>query len=452
MELAQDDVVVLVGPNNSGKSSALRGVQQKIENGNAPNPVVSSIRLELVGSVDDLRIWADSALANPQPPAGGPQYRVFNTGFNQEHFNSWWKPSGLGPLTRVFCNMLNADARLHAADAASNIDFTYEPLQHPIHFLYRDDALEDRISQQFKRAFGVDLTVHRAAGSRIPLYTGPRPQRVHGQDRVSRDFVTRLELLPPLQTQGDGMRSFAGTLLEASFGSETILLIDEPEAFLHPPQARLIGSMLVRNKVSPRQLIVATHSGDVLRGILDVNSPTVRVARIQRDGPVNGVRELSNDRLNELWKDPLLRHSNLLDSLFHERVVLAEADADCRFYAAILDAILVDDIQHPDTMFIHCGGKDRMPKVLRALAAIGVGVSVVADFDVLRDENPLRGIVEALGGTWADIEGDWRRVKNAVEGTKPELNSDEVVAEIKSELDRVHQGMFPVESRRVMSS
>jgi hypothetical protein len=41
-----------------------------------------------------------------------------------------------------------------------------------------------------------------------------------------------------------------------------------------------------------------------------------------------------------LWNTPLLRYSSILDGLFHERVTICEADSDCRFYAAMLDAVI----------------------------------------------------------------------------------------------------------------
>jgi hypothetical protein len=150
---------------------------------------------------------------------------------------------------------------------------------------------------------------------------GGRPILKKGEDRVSLSCIERLEALPTLESQGDGMRSFAGVILATSVGRETVLLIDEPEAFLHPPQARLLGASLVEDRPEGRQIFVATHSGDVLRGVLDSNSCDIRVLRLTREGPFNRARLLHNDRIRELWGDPLLRHSNILDGLFHECVV-----------------------------------------------------------------------------------------------------------------------------------
>ena len=43
IEFADDDVVVIVGPNNSGKSATLRGIRDKFAIPTAPSPVVKAI-------------------------------------------------------------------------------------------------------------------------------------------------------------------------------------------------------------------------------------------------------------------------------------------------------------------------------------------------------------------------------------------------------------------------
>ncbi|MCX5649857.1 MAG: AAA family ATPase [Planctomycetota bacterium] len=321
--------------------------------------------------------------------------------------------------------------------------------------MLRDDKQESRLSAQFRKAFGVDLVVHRNAGNQVPLHIGERPTPASGEDRASITYIERLEKLPTLHTQGDGMRSFAGVLLATSVGRESIMLIDEPEAFLHPPQARLLGTTLVQNRNKERQLFIATHSTDVLRGVLDSESPDVKVIRIRRNGNTNSVRLLSNKRIKELWSDPLLRYSSILDGLFHESVVVCEADSDCRFYAAVLDAVMSgekEDTKRPDLMFTHCGGKARLSVVIRALREVDVPVRAVADFDVLSEEEPLKSIAEALGLAWEEIETDWRTVKSAVDAKRPDLNTDDVKKEICSLLSEIKEPIFPPKAKTAIQA
>jgi hypothetical protein len=178
-----------------------------------------------------------------------------------------------------------------------------------------------------------------------------------------------------------------------------------------------------------------------MKGVIDASSENVRVIRLRRDGLLNRVRELDKRGIKELWSDPILRHSDVLDGLFHTKVVICEGDADCRFYSAIMDAQYGSGEQIvPDVMFTHCGGKGRIPTIVKALRSLDVQTIVVCDFDVLREEHPLKAMCEALGANWkADVEGDWRTVKRAVESKKSELASSEVASQIRTILNEVSQ-------------
>jgi hypothetical protein len=99
-------------------------------------------------------------------------------------------------------------------------------------------------------------------------------------------------------------------------------------------------------------------------------------------------------------------------------------------------------------MFTHCGGKDRLPVVIKSLRDLEVPISVVTDFDVLNDEKPLRSIFEAVGGDWGSISSDWQQVKNAVDGMKPELATDEVKEKIETVLKGISEPLFPPSAKK----
>ncbi|PPU44627.1 hypothetical protein XarbCFBP7697_01555 [Xanthomonas arboricola] len=455
--VALQDIVLVVGPNNAGKSATLRAIRDKLIEPTSPSPVVRSLEVNKRGTLSEFMNWLFGWAKRQPDSAQNPAFAAVGHTVHENQISYSWQrtDNALGQLTRWMCHFLSADERLQICNPPGSISLSREGPSHPIHYLQRDDALELRLSSKFRKAFGADLVVHRNAGSQVPLHVGQRPPIVNGEDRVSLSYIERLEKLPPLQSQGDGMRSFAGVLLATSVGRETILLIDEPEAFLHPPQARLLGTTLVQDRGEGRQLFIATHSTDILRGVLDANSPDVKVVRIRRSGDTNSVRLLENARIRELWSDPLLRYSNILDGLFHEGVVVCEADSDCRFYAAVLEstyAALNPDAKHPDLMFTHCGGKARLPLVIRSLRQVDVPVKAVADFDVLADEQPLRGIVEALGSDWSRYEPDWRMVKAAVDSKRPDLNTADVRREVDRVLNEISTTVLPDKARSDLQS
>ena len=337
--------------------------------------------------------------------------------------------SQIGPY---FCLFANTEHRLQLVGSTAAFDVLTQPPTAPLQVLYLTEELEKSLAEATSRAFRRPVTVNRVSGSQIHLHIGepetegpPLPTNAAYRDAISR--------LPLVQNEGDGVRSYVGVLLAVTAARYPIVLIDEPEAFLHPPQERQLGRELASLVAGDTQLMVSTHSSDFLQGVLDNAEANVTVVRLTRDGSVNHAAILARERLSEVWSDPLLRYSALLDGLFHAGVVLCEGDADCRFYQATLDSTLerAGQAAH-DLLFTHTGGKHRLPTAIPALKAIGVPVQVVADFDLLADQGLLRRTLEALDGDWTAIERDWRVVKSAVEG----LGSAPSVVAVKEEVQR----------------
>ena len=450
--LSSEDIVILVGPNNSGKSATLKEAQQLMRSQSDKGRVLSGIGLASQGSSESLVSWLSekakvSYRGNPEPTFEGMGFQIY-----QGNAVGWWNhgtTNGYSDLAKVFIHNISTEDRLSSANPTQSIRLTQEPLTHPIHFLQKYDSQEARFSKYFRQAFGTDLIVHRNAGSEVPLYVGEKPPLEQGQERTSEEYHNQLESLDRLNEQGDGMRSFVGVLLNAFISSHSVLFIDEPEAFLHPPQARLLGLMIARDLPSNRQLFIATHSQDFLKGVLEASSNKLKIARIRRDGHLNRVSMLDSDMIRSIWSDSLLRHSNILDGLFHDKVVICESDSDCRFYSAMLTSITDGQSSvAPDILFVHCGGKHRINLAVKALRCLDVPVSVVADFDVLNASEPLKTIFEELGGIWEEIRADWELVKNAIDQKRPELEASEVRKEVIGILDAITERIFPKEAIR----
>ena len=232
------------------------------------------------------------------------------------------------------------------------------------------------------------------------------------------------------------MRSFASVILRLLAPiTPSILLLDEPEAFLHPPQARLLGEIIAREKSPRAQLFVDTHSSDVLQGLINVAPDHLRVLRVQRDGNVNRVKELDKELVKEISSDPLMRYSSVMSGVFHERVIICESDADCMFYSSLLDLPEVRGGRQPDVLFVHANGKHRMASLAKALVALDVPVDIVADIDVLNDDAILLRIVNALGGDPQPVKPVALAVKKAIEEHRPQLSVAEVKKGIGETLD-----------------
>jgi hypothetical protein len=134
----------------------------------------------------------------------------------------------------------------------------------------------------------------------------------------------------------------------------------------------------------------------------------------------------------------VLRYSNILDGVFHEKVVVCEADGDCRFYNAIADALRsAEEHQYArDVMFTQSGGKGRIAKLIRALRKLDVPVVAVADFDLLRQTGQLRAMIEALGGEVSPFQDDLARLRREI-GALGEFSARKSKDEIRQLLEGV---------------
>ena len=438
ISLAPNDVVVLVGPNNAGKSVALRELEDHI-GGTLDATVVKTAKPHVSGGTEEFGAFLEehTQIRTVESRWLYSGYR-FSLRTRHDARGDW--PAQLKQFRPLFCMRLATESRITDSNPADAIDFLEQPASDPIHMLYLDDQLEERMSQYFRSAFGQDLIVFRLGGNKIPLFVGhrPIPDYQEGEDRLSKTYVERVRSSAvPLFQQGDGMRSFASVILHMLAPiTPSILLLDEPEAFLHPPQARLLGQMIASKKPSRSQLFLATHSPDVLQGLINVAPNHLRVLRMQREGNVNRIKELDKELVKEISVDPLMKYSSVMSGVFHERVIICESDADCMFYSSVLDLTEIHGERQADVLFVHANGKHRMATLARALVALDVPVDIVADMDLLNDQNVLREIVEALAGDWPVVQPLAEAVKTAIEEHKPWLSVDEIKNGISEELSK----------------
>ena len=450
--IERDDIVVFVVPNNSGKSASIREINNLLQDNLRTNTIiVKKINIIREGEKDEIiNLIETNSLIDKFNYIKGLSYDIYKPSL-ENYINNFNK--GLGTATNFFANNLNTESRIISSNPAKNIRVTQEPVQNPIHFLQKDDNLEKILNTYFNQAFGTDLILHRLAGSEVPFYVGKTPDFEDGEDRASRSYLEKLEKLDLLHEQGDGMRSFVGVILNSFVPYFRILFIDEPEAFLHPPQARLLGKMLAKELSDNKQIFLSTHSEDFLKGLLETNSKRLKILRIERNGDINNISILNSSDIEVVWKDSILRHSNILSGLFHSKVILCESDSDCRLFSAILSSIYEDSGNIvPDILFTHCGGKHRMPVVVKALRKLNVPVTVVADFDILNNVNPLKDLYIDLGGNWDDVENDWKLVKDEIDRKRPELQSKDLKEEIQKIFDSNSERIFPKEKIKLIEN
>jgi hypothetical protein len=407
---------VIVGPNNSGKTRAIFEVAQNLKNRAMPRLVADNILDQRGGSTDDLLTWLqanyDSRMGNVEHNSD-PQFTgIGDQGMHVEDLSRIWESADqLGPLGNLLIVEEPVETRLsHYNDPDER---PYDPRKERprtiSHALLRDTQLEQQVFEQTARLYGgKGLTVGRSTLGRIVELFGAGILEAKGAPNDEWEVTTDYQML---NSQGSGVR--AGTMIVnlLAVTKAPVLVIDEPELFLHPPLAYQIGGLLGEFSRT-HQVLTATHSASFLNGLIASGAP-ISIQRFtkHRATDVISVKALDPIMVRRLWNDPRMHYTGIADGLFHDAVVLCENNRDCMFYAAALDAhYLKTGQQRPELLFIDCSGKTGMHKFAAPLMEIGVPVIFIVDIDYVTpqpdqrsDASYLKAIASQFGINWETL-------------------------------------------------
>lgn len=435
LDVSKNSIVVFVGPNNVGKSQALKDIYSLSGKGQN-SVVVSGIKLTKSGA--SLVELLDS-ISTGKKDGKYTYYDVLGQRMVLTDFltNSFPSSPYYESLRDLFIAELNTAARLSICAPPSSITRD-APKTHPIHYAAFESEHRKWLSDNFKKAFNVEVTPNILNGANIPLCIG-EPVRLSGvyaseQERLEA-YAEVLRGYKQVQDQGDGIKSFTGVLLYLMLDYFRTYLIDEPESFLHPPQARIMGQIIGETLSCDQQAFISTHSEDVVKGLIEACPERVTIVRITREGDSNSFSILDNEKLSTIWSDPLLKYSNIMSSLFHKTVVLCESDSDCRMYSLIEGHLKQAAGRYSETLFIHCGGKQRMARIASALRALDIDVRLIPDIDILNDENVFRGILQAFGIGWDEVKADYKTIVSNLHSPKEKVERAQAKALIGAVLD-----------------
>ena len=139
-----------------------------------------------------------------------------------------------------------------------------------------------------------------------------------------------------------------------------------------------------------------------------------------------------------------------MSSLFHKSVVLCESDSDCKMYSVIESHLKQSTGKYSETLFIHCGGKHRMARIASALRALNIDIKLIADIDVLNDEQIFKGIVEAFGIEWTSVQNDYNKIVGNLHSPKEKINRNEAKTTINRIIDNSQaQDLSPKEIKEI---
>ena len=165
--------------------------------------------------------------------------------------------------------------------------------------------------------------------------------------------------------------------------TRTLLLIDEPELYLHPQAIEHVRLALKSLSKGGYQIIFATHSP------LMISSDDIGTTLIVRKNNVNQSysRKRLSDAINEVVADApsqtqtLFELSNSSQILFSNKVVVAEGRTEQRLLPEIYRLINDTTLNAHKTALVSPGGTGNTVKCMSILSAMEIPVKAIVDKD-----------------------------------------------------------------------
>jgi len=263
--------------------------------------------------------------------------------------------------------------------------------------ILKDDQIREEIRsilfEAFNLYFVVDPTSLRELQIKFSLTPPPAPAIERSFTDEAIEFYASTT---PISNFSDGVNAFTGIIIEAILGQPNILILDEPEAFLHPTLAFLLGRELCRTEPNSLQknLFISTHSASFIMGCIQ-SGANINVVRLTYRNNQATSRLLGSDNLKKLMRNPLLRSTGVINALFYDFAIVVEADTDRAFYEEINSRLQFakDYRAIPNCLFLNARNKQTVWEIVRPLREIGIPVATIVDIDIYKEG----------GKTWANF-------------------------------------------------
>ena len=148
---------------------------------------------------------------------------------------------------------------------------------------------------------------------------------------------------------GAGLKHFLDILIKTTFSQARVVLLDEPEMGMHPDlQRKFVGHLGRLADEKGLQFFIATHSPVFL-----APSEAVNLYRAGNTGGRRDVRAVAKEVTYTLWGDLGIRPSDLLQN---DIVLFVEGQSDVIFLEHVVNTLYADDLKEVSVGVVQYGG------------------------------------------------------------------------------------------------
>lgn len=409
-----ENINLIIGPNNSGKTVFLKEIYSCVDNISVSKdskwinkvqiksknlkdviktliPKVYDVdNFEMVRTLSDAGyksfstrsdIWNQPVFnESRQLPEGGAECEITKT-LNQDSKWYFWRFVSDNLIALEDCG-----SRLGGPFNTTINNLLAEQQGNILNYLSLNKDILEEIKRNIREVFNIDIGFDNLQQGQKPLRVLPK-EKIKGETN-SREVALKWQKESPLiETQGDGIKAYLKLVFSLLQPLKTIIFIDEPETFLHPPQRRALGTLVAKLvKERGKQLFIATHDSEFLRGILSSDVSNIKIFYLKRKENIFDYTVFSAKDIATLTQfKSNLYTERVLNSFFYVKTILCEDENDRVFYEGASALYLWNLFQ--DVNFIGLNGRGEALKIFQKLQEFDLDVGVLVDIDFVLDES-----------------------------------------------------------------
>ncbi|WP_312369673.1 ATP-dependent nuclease [Lachnoclostridium sp.] len=442
-----DNIIILIGPNNVGKTTVLNayeafassGAPLSIDNfhkNNTKNPI------EIIGifsdiSTNDIAQIGEKWIFNHEEYDKSIKYKWrWNNEDTKGDKYSWnndecdWIKGGMGGWDTKIASCIPTPLKINPLDSpdelqkqiieilteavkekSKNKDSRVNELIESINRIAEEVKIEiestlevttSMVESNMKNIFpDCEILIKPQAGKFEPEKIIAAGSHIRIKDKDGNDY--------PLINQGAGLqRTFLWSAIESlseggnykkgrtKVGNEKprILLIEEPESFLHPPAVRAAREALYKiAELDNWQIMITTHSPI----FIDVSKSHTTIIRVDKDDE-SKTRIFSTENAgfddDERKRLQMIRACNptVNEFFFADDIVLVEGDTE----QSVLTNVKNMNDEYINIQIVNCYGKANIPMFQKILNHFGVNYTVIHDVDSPFSKRKEKWIINAM--------------------------------------------------------
>lgn len=421
-----DDIVVLIGPNNVGKTTSIRAYEMFANSGtilkiddfyqnNENNPVEIAGVFGEITNEDKQQIGEKWIYKNnDKQDVIKYKWRWEKSGVKGEKY-SWydkegkWEKGGMGGWDSKIASCIPVPLKISPFDDSIQLENKIvELLTSAVKENVKNDQskvakLLDQVNDlanEVKKQIAEELnkTTSRLQKNLNEVFPEHNVDIAPQADKIEVDKIlatgTHLNVAGndgkyyPLANQGSGLqRAFLWSAIEAladtgkmKSGRSTIesekpkmLLVEEPESFLHPPAVRLAREALYKiAELDNWQVMITTHSPI----FIDVSKPHTTIICVEKNEGATKIFSTEKAQFSDKERERLQMirncHPTINEFFFANKVILVEGDTE---------QVTFSQVKEERVTIINCRGKANIPMFEKILNHFGVEYIAVHDLD-----------------------------------------------------------------------